>query len=73
MSKLLGLMRRLGSDAAFAAEYSKDPEAVLRRADLSDEEFKAMLDRDYAAVKRLSGLADGKFATNHIISAYDTD
>ncbi len=71
MSKLLELMRNLGSDAALAAEYAKDPEAVIRRAGLTDEERRAMLDRDYGAVQRLSGLADGKFATNHIIMAYE--
>lgn len=71
MSKLLDLMRKLGSDAALAAEYAKDPDAVLQRAGLSDEERKAMLERDYAAVKRLTGLEDGKFATNHLIKAYD--
>ena len=71
MSKLLDLMRKLGSDAALAEEYRKDPAAVLRRAGLSKEELKAMLERDYAAVKRLTGLEDGKFATNHIIMAYE--
>lgn len=71
MSKLLGLMRRLGSDAALAEEYARDPEAVLRRAELTDEEHQAMAERDYAAVKRLTGLADGKFATNHTIKTYE--
>ena len=36
-SKLLDLMRRLGSDAALAAEFDKDPETVIQRAGLSDE------------------------------------
>jgi len=71
MSKLLDLMRKLGSDAALAAEYAKDPEAVLRRAGLSEEERKAMLEKDYPAIKRLTGLEDGKFAVNHVIKAYD--
>jgi hypothetical protein len=71
MSKLLGLMRRLGSDAALAEEYARDPDAVLRREGLSDEEHRAMAERDYAAVKRLTGLADGKFATNHTIKTYE--
>ena len=71
MSKLLDLMRKLGSDAALAAEYAKDPEAVLRRAGLSEEESKAMLEKDYPAIKRLTGLEDGKFAVNHVIKAYD--
>lgn len=71
MSKLLDLMRKLGGDAALAAEYGKDPDAVMRRSGLSDEERKAMLEKDYPAIKRLTGLADGKFATNHIVMAYD--
>ncbi len=71
MSTLLDLMRRLGSDAALAAEYAKDPAAVVRRAGLSDDEQKAMLAKDYAAIKRLTGLADGQFATNHVIKAYE--
>ncbi|MEZ0471596.1 hypothetical protein [Luteimonas salinilitoris] len=71
MSNLLDLMRKLSSDAALAAEYEKDPEAVTRRVGLSDDERKAMLGKDYAAIKRLTGLTDGKFATNHIIKAYE--
>jgi hypothetical protein len=71
MSKLLDLMRRLGSDAALAQEYAKDPEAVMQRAGLDAEETQAMLESDYAAIKRLTGLEDGKFATNHIIKCYE--
>lgn len=71
MSKLLGLMRRLGSDAALAEAYARDPDAVLQREGLSDEEHRAMAERDYAAVKRLTGLEDGKFATNHTIKLYE--
>lgn len=71
MSKLLELMRRLGSDAGLAEEYDKNADAVLRRAGLSDEERQAMLDKDYETIKKLTGLTDGKFATNHIVRAYD--
>lgn len=70
MSKLLDLMRKLGSDAALAEEYRRDPDAVMRRFGLSDEERAALHDRDYEAIKRLTGLVDGQFATNHTISAY---
>ncbi len=70
MSKLLDLMKRLGSDAALAAEYGQDADAVMRRFGLSDEERAAMHDKDYDAIKRLTGLMDGQFATNHTISAY---
>jgi hypothetical protein len=71
MSTLLDLMRKLGSDAALAAEYEKDPRAVIQRAGLSAEEQKAMLTGDYATIKRLTGLADGQFATNHIVKSYE--
>ena len=71
MSKLLDLMRKLGSDAALAEEYRKDPDGVMQRAGLSDEEHKAMAASDYVAIKKLTGLTDGQFATNHIILAYD--
>lgn len=71
MSRLLDLMRRLGSDAALEAEYEKDPEGVLRRAGLSDQERRAMIAKDYASIKKLTGLEDGQFATNHTIKAYD--
>jgi hypothetical protein len=70
MSKLLELMRRLGSDAGLVAEYAKDPEGVMQRAGLTQEETQAMLDKDYDTIKRITGLQDGKFATNHTIQAY---
>ncbi|RYY23035.1 MAG: hypothetical protein EOP62_21580 [Sphingomonadales bacterium] len=71
MSKLLELMKQLGSDAALEAEYLKNPQAVLDRAGVSDEERKAMLASDYAAVGKLTGLAEGQYATNHTIKTYD--
>lgn len=71
MSKLLDLMRKLGRDAALAAEYEKDPDGVTQRAGLSDDERKAMLGKDYGAIKSLTGLMDGQFATNHVVKAYD--
>ena len=71
MLTLLDLMRKLASDAALAAEYEKDPAAVLRRAGLTEQEQKAMLDNDYASIKKLTGLADGQFATNHVIKAFE--
>ena len=71
MSGLLDLMRKLGSDAALAAEYDKAPEGVVKRAGLSEEEARAILKKDYTAIKKLTGLVDGKFATNHIVRAYD--
>jgi len=71
VSKLLDLMKKLGSDAKLAQEYDRDADAVMRRAGLSDDEREAMLRSDYEAIKRLTGLEDGQFATNHTIKAYD--
>ena len=71
MSKLPDLMRNLGRDAALAAEYQKDPDGVMQRAGLADEERRAMAELDFAAIKKLTGLTDGQFATNHVIKAYD--
>lgn len=71
VSKLLDLMKRLGSDAKLAKEYDSNPDDVMRRAGLSDEERQAMAQSDYEAIKRLTGLEDGQFATNHTIKAYD--
>lgn len=72
MSKLLKLMRELGRDAALAAEYERDPEGVMRRSGLSEEERKALRDKDFEAIKRLTGLADGQFsAIQGTIFAYD--
>lgn len=71
MSRLLELMRTLGSDAKLAADYATDAEGVIRRAGLSDAEAKAMLTSDYETIKKLTGLEDGQFATNHIIKAYE--
>lgn len=71
MSKLLDLMRRLASDAALAAEYENDPQAVLKRAGLSEEEQKAMVEKDYDTIKELTGLQDGQYATNCIVKVCD--
>lgn len=71
MSKLLDLMRKLGSDAALNSEYEKNPEAVVRRFGLSEEESAALLAKDYDAIKRLTGLTDGQFATNHTVRCYE--
>lgn len=71
MSKLLELMRELGRNAALAQAYETDPESVIQQAGLSDEERRALIEKDYDAIKRLTGLADGQFATNRVIIAYD--
>lgn len=71
MSKLLELMRELGRNAALAKEYETDPDSVMQRAGLSDEESRALAGKDYEAIKDLTGLKDGQFSTNLVIRAYD--
>lgn len=71
MSKLLDLMRKLGSDAALNSEYEHAPDAVIGRWGLSAEERAALLAKDYDTIKALTGLEDGQFATNHTVRAYD--
>lgn len=73
MSNLLRLMKELGADAALSDEYAKDPQEVIKRFDLSEEERTALLDLDMEAIKRLSGLEEGEFyTTNSTIRAYDS-
>jgi hypothetical protein len=71
MSKLLDLMKQLGSDAALASDYAKDPAAVIARAGLSKEESAALIAVDDAAIKRLTGLKEVSYATNTVVKAYD--
>lgn len=70
MSSLVDLLKALGRDAALAEEYRKDPDAVLDRYDLSDEERRAVKEGDVDAVKRLSGLSD-VHTTHGTIHSYD--
>lgn len=70
-NKLLELVNALGRDAALAAEYEANPDAVLARYGLSDEEKAAMKAGDCAAVGRLCGIGDNYYATNGTVKAYD--
>lgn len=71
MSKLLDLMKQLGKDAALAAAYEKDPNAVIARAGLSKAESAALIGCDYTAIKQLTGLKDVSYAINTVVKAYD--
>ncbi|PKM14515.1 MAG: hypothetical protein CVV12_13650 [Gammaproteobacteria bacterium HGW-Gammaproteobacteria-2] len=71
-NKLLELVNALGRDAALAAEYEADPDAVLARYGLSDEQKAAMKAGDCAAVAKLcGGDSDSYYANNTTIKAYD--
>ena len=70
MSRLAELLKELGQNADLQAEYVKDPEAVMARYDLEEEEVKAMLDKDVKKVQELSGLSNLK--SNGSITAHDT-
>lgn len=70
MSSLVDLLKDLGRDAALADEFTKDPDAVLDRYDLTDEERQAVKEGDVDAVKRLSGMSDVR-TTHSIIHSYD--
>lgn len=58
MSALLHLMSDLGKDASLAEEYQKNPEGVMKRYNLGEEEMKALASQDLEAVKKLSGTTD---------------
>lgn len=72
-NKLLELVTALGRDAALAAEYEANPDAVLARYGVSDEAKAAMKAGDGAAVGRLCGVGDNYYATNGIVKAYDNN
>src|SRR3546814_13747857 len=70
MSKLLDLMKKLGSDAALAAEYDKDAELVMQRAGLPDEQRRALVAKDYTSINTLNSLVAAQFSTNQTIKTY---
>lgn len=54
MSNIVKLLADLGTDAALEKEYSENPESVMGRYELSDEEKSAMTNNDVDKVKQLS-------------------
>lgn len=70
-NKLLELVNALSRDAALAAQYEANPDAVLARHGLNDEEKAAMKRGDCAAVARLCGVGERYYATNGVVKAYD--
>lgn len=69
MSKLTELLQDLGGDSTLAAAYENDPESVMQRYQLSQEEVQAMLAKDVEKLKRLSGLDNLK--SNGNVQSYD--
>lgn len=70
MSRLVEFLENMGRDADLTAEFENDPEAVMSRFGLSDEEKEAVRNKDVDSVKRLSGLHNIRL-TNSNISTYE--
>lgn len=70
MSKLIDLLKDLGRDADLASEYGKDPDAVIKRYDLDDEEREALLSEDLDKIRKITGL-DKLELTNSTIRKFD--
>ncbi|QSX36167.1 hypothetical protein [Shewanella sedimentimangrovi] len=58
MSKLMESLKKLGEDAILLNAYKRDPESVLRRQGLNDEEIGAVMTADIDKLNRLGGHAD---------------
>lgn len=69
MSKLVDLIESIGRDADLKDEYEKDPDTVMARFDLNEEEKKALQDGDLDAIKRLTGLTN-IHKTNKTVDTY---
>lgn len=62
MSKLLGYLNLLDTDAAARATHAADPKAAMTQFGLSDAEHEAVMSGDKAAISKLAGvdLKDGR-------------
>lgn len=69
MSELVRLLNDLGRDAQLAESYSRDPDSVLVKYDLSDAEMKAMKSGDIDQVRKASGMKE-LHTTNSTIKSY---
>lgn len=69
MSKLVDLIESIGRDADLKEAYEKDPDAVMARFDLNEEEQKALREGDLDAIKRLTGLTN-IHKTNKTVDTY---
>lgn len=69
MSELTHLLKQLGEDSKLHDEYAADPERVMKKRGLRDEEIRAMLDKDVDKLRKLSGLDNLK--SNSTVRACD--
>ncbi|MDT8449576.1 MAG: hypothetical protein RQ847_05315 [Wenzhouxiangellaceae bacterium] len=69
MAGIRDLLIDLGKDAELAAEYARNPRAVMARYGCSSDDVQAMLDKDVDKLKQASGLSE--LESNGIIKAYD--
>jgi len=62
MSKLLGYLNLLDTDAAARAAHAADPKAAMTQFGLSEAEYEAVLSGDKALISKLAGvdLKDGQ-------------
>ncbi|MCP1727846.1 hypothetical protein J2T60_001846 [Natronospira proteinivora] len=70
MSGLNELLRDLGSDAKLEKAYQEDPESVMERYRLTEEERQALRDQDIEKIKSLSGSTTASLS-NTTVSSYD--
>jgi hypothetical protein len=70
MSKLVGLLKRLGQDAGLEGEYEKDPDGVMDRFGLSDDEREALRSGDVDKISAMTGLENLK-STQSTVKSYD--
>lgn len=69
MSNLVEFLSKLGSDPALAEAFSKDPETVMTKANLSDDEKALIRTGDLEAIKASTGVTNIKM-TNVVIHSY---
>lgn len=70
MSDIVDLLKQLGQDSNLADEFARDPDQVLSRYDLSEEERDALRAGDVDKIKAITGLQDVRMTAKHI-STYD--
>jgi hypothetical protein len=70
MSKLVGFLKDLGRDADLEREFEKDPDGVMERAGLSDDEREAVSSGDLDKIRSMSGLKNVS-TTNSTVKSYD--
>lgn len=71
MSGLRKLLEQMGTDAALEAELQSDPEGVMERFNLSEEEKQALRERDEARLRELSGIQDYRLSNGSPVKDYD--